>query len=495
MSNRRRALWSGAALALVLSLAAGQASSETLAEAIALAYETNPTLQAQRAEQRALDETYVQARTALRPTLDLGLSATYESRANGVESDSGSFGLSATQPIWTGGRAVRGIDAAQADVLQGRENLRALEAQILANVVQAYVDVRRDIEALRINQENVSVLQRQLEEASARFEVGEITRTDVAQAEARLASSQAQLAGAQAQLSVSRAAYAAVVGQSPADLAPEPALPGVPATFDEAINVAERENPNVRAAERAEQGARARLAAARAQHNPTIGLSASYGSGDTLDDFASNFFDNDNASATARLSMPLFTGGLNRSRVRAALERTNSAQIQIEGARRDVLRSVSQSWATVVSARASLTANEEQVRAAQIAAEGVRQEAQVGLRTTLDVLNAELELRNAQLSLINSRRDQYVATAQLLAAMGRLEARNLVQDVKVYDPAKNFNKVRNKGSVPWEGAIEALDHLGAPSGDHRSKDTDAPIDTQLEAMSTGPTSTPVQPPR
>ena len=481
MSNRRRALWSGAALALVMSLAAGSASAETLAEAIALAYETNPTLQAQRAEQRALDETYVQARTALRPTLDLGLSATYESRANGSEADSGSFGLSATQPIWTGGRAVRGIDAAQADVLQGRENLRALEAQILANVVQAYVDVRRDIEALRINQENVSVLQRQLEEASARFEVGEITRTDVAQAEARLASSQAQLASAQAQLSVSRANYASVVGQSPADLAPEPALPGVPTTFDEAINVAERENANVRAAERAEQAARARLAVARAQHNPTVGLSASYGSSDTLDDFASNFFDNDNASATARVSVPLFTGGLNSSRVAQAFERANAAQINVEAERRTTLQSVSSAYAQALSARSALQAGEEAVRAATVAAEGVRQEAQVGLRTTLDVLNQELELRNAEVTLASARRNEYVAQANLLAAMGRLEGADLDPTLSLYDPVDNYRRVRNRGALPWDGVLEALDRIVAPPIVPANDAADAPIDQQLKS--------------
>ncbi len=494
MSNRR-ALWSGAALAVVLSLSAGGVSAESLSDAIALAYETNPTLQAQRADQRALDETYVQARTALRPTADLGISATYSDSSRTGESDTASLGLSASQPLLTGGRAVTGIDAATADVLQGRENLRAVEAQILSSVIQAYVDVRRDAEALRINQENVSVLQRQLDEASARFEVGEITRTDVAQAEARLASSQASLASAQAQLSVSRAAYAAVVGQSPADLDPEPALPGLPDSFDEAIAIAERNNPNVQAALRGEDAARARVALARAQYNPTLGLRANYGSADTVGDFARNFTDNDEISATATVSIPLFTGGLTGSRVRQALERSNAAQINVQAARRDVLRNVSSSWATVLSTRAALAANEEQVRAASIAAEGVRQEAQVGLRTTLDVLNAELELRNAQLALIGSRRDNYVAQSLLLAAMGRLEAENLVPNAPIYDPERNFNRVKNKGAVPWEPIVEALDRLDAPSGRHPRTDTDAPIDTQLEAIATNPQSAPVQPPR
>lgn len=502
MSNRRRALWSGAALALVMSLMSGAAlAEETLADAIALAYETNPTLQAQRANQRALDETYVQARAAYRPTADVSTTTTYTDSSFGGDSDSQSLTLSASQPLWTGGRATRGIDAAQADVLQGRENLRAVEAQILASVIQAYVDVRRDTEALRINQANVSVLQRQLDEASARFEVGEITRTDVAQAEARLASSQASLAGAQAQLSVSRATYASVVGQAPTDLAPEPTLPGVPASFEEAISIAQRDNANVRAAMLGEEASRARVAQARAQHNPSVGLSATYGTSDRISDFADNFTSNDSVTVRGTVSVPLFTGGLNQSRVRAALERNNASIVQIEASRREALRLVSQNWATVLSTRAALTANEEQVRAAQIAAEGVRQEAQVGLRTTLDVLNAELELRNAQLSLIGARRDNYVATALLLSAMGKLEAANLVGvgqgpgQVEIYDPADNFRRVRNRGRVPvLEDAVEFLDHIGAPTGEHRFNDLDAPIDTQLESIATNPQGPPVPQP-
>jgi len=501
MSNRRRALWSGAALALVLSFAASAASAETLADAISLAYETNPTLQAQRANQRALDETYVQARSAYRLNADVGLTTSYTDSSFGGDSSSQSLTLSASQPVWTGGRATRGVDAARADVEQGRENLRAVEAQILATVVQAYVDVRRDTEALRINQANVAVLQRQLDESSARFEVGEITRTDVAQAEARLASSQASLAASQAQLSVSRAAYTAVVGQSPADLEPEPTLPGVPDSFEAALNTAERENANIRAAQFGEEASRARVAQARAQYNPSVNLSATYGSSDRIPDFIGNFTQNDSATARATVSIPIFTGGLSQSRVRAALERNNASIVGIESARRDTLRLVAQNWATVLSARAALTANEEQVRASQIAAEGVRQEAQVGLRTTLDVLNAELELRNAQLALIGSRRDQYVATALLLSAMGQLEAEKLVgvgtgpDHIELYDPRTNFNRVKNKGRVPLiEPLVETLDHIGAPNGNHPVNDKDAPIDTQLESIATNPQAAPVTQP-
>jgi outer membrane protein len=482
MSNRRRALWSAAALGLVLSLGAQAAVAESLLDAVALAYETNPDLQQQRAQQRVIDEGYVQARSGFRPDASASASGTWFDGASGfgdTTSWSSSVGLSLSQPIWTGGRVATAVDAARADILQGRENLRTVESQVMLSVVQAYVDVRRDVDALAINRENVRVLQRQLEEASARFDVGEITRTDVAQAEARLAAAQARLSTAEAQLSVSRAAYASVVGQAPGELAPEPALPGLPASFDEAIDIANQDAPNVRAAQYAQQATRARVAAARAEYRPSVSVSASYGA--AVSPGGGSIAERDEARATASLTVPLFTGGVTGSRVRQAIERDNIAIIGVNGARRDALQAVSQAYAQVLATAASLKANEEQVRAASIAAEGVRQEAQVGLRTTLDVLNAEQELRDAQLALINSRHDSYVANARLLQAMGRLEAPYLVQSVKVYDPKANYDRVKGKGGVPWEYAVEALDQVAKPSGEHAGRAADAPIDTQLKA--------------
>jgi outer membrane protein len=494
MSNSRRALLLGAALAS--ALLAGPVSAETLQDAIALAYQTNPTLQQQRAQQRVLDEGAVQARAGLRPEVDVGLSVSgsdggqqtdffggRSTNANTTFSYTGQIGVG--QTLYAGGRVARAVQAADADILQGREQLRSVEADVLQAVVQAFVDVRRDQEALRIRQDNVQVLRRQLDEASARFEVGEITRTDVAQAEARLSQSESLLANAQAQLSVSRAAYAAVVGQAPGTLAAEPDLPGLPATFEAALDVAEDANPELRAAQFAEQAARARVAQARAAYMPSARLSASYGAGGagTTDSrfFQDQFFDKDEARATLSFSQPLFTGGLNGSRLRQALERQNAAQIAVEGQRRNVLQAVSQSWASLSAARASVVANEEAVRAQRIAAEGVRQEAQVGLRTTLDVLDAERELREAELALVNSRRNAYVAQAQLLNAMGLLEAPRLVPDVEAYDPARNYERVRSRGSVFIDQLLERVDAVAAPPIP-ASRDTvaDAPIDVQLK---------------
>ena len=470
-------------------MAAAGAAAETLADAIALAYQTNPTLQEQRAAQRAIDETYVQARTGLRPTLSASASAARQevefgqARTDLVDTDnnpltppvlvttdssegsSSDASLSVTQPLYTGGRVTSQISASRADVMAGREGLRAVEAGVLAGVIQAYVDVRRDQERLRISQENVAVLQRQLDEAGARFEVGEITRTDVAQAEARRAAAKAGLSSAQAQLAISRAAYAAIVGQNPGELAPEPSLANLlPATVDEAFDKAEANNPTLLAAAYNEQASRARNAAARAERRPTVGLRGSLGYSGQGSGDDSPFQDYDRAlSASVVASVPIFTGGLTNSRVRQSAERNNADRIAIEGARRDALQDVAQAWNQLLGARANLVANEEQVRAARIAFEGVREEQQVGLRTTLDVLNAEQELRNAELSLVNTRRDEYVASALVLSAAGMLEARYLIPDVDVYDPAANFDRVkRSWGWVPWEHAVEVIDRVGAP---------------------------------
>ena len=250
------------------------------------------------------------------------------------------------------------------------------------------------------------------------------------------------------------------------------------------MDVAGADNANLRASQYSELATRARVASARSQYLPDLSVSATYGASIAPTN-GIPLRNRDSVAATATLTVPLFTGGLTGSRVRQAIERDNAALSNIDGARRQVLQSVSQAWARVLSTRASLRSNEEQVRADTIAAEGVRQEYQVGLRTTIDVLNAEQELRDAQLQQINSRHDNYVATAQLLAAMGRLEARNLVNTVPVYDPKANFDRVKNSGTIFVDRILEGLDALGKPGGGHARVHSDAPIDTQLKAKSPG----------
>jgi outer membrane protein len=468
--------------------AAVPAGAETLADAIALAYQNNPTLQAQRANQRALDETYVQARSGWRPTLNLqgsaqwaesqtpflgrgqdltgdGVPDTPGAQIGGVvRSNRGSAQLTFSQPLWTGGRVAAAVNAANADVLAGRENLRRVESQVLVSVVQAYSDTRRDQETLRIRQRNVEVLTQQLKESNARFEVGEVTRTDVAQSQARLSQAQALLASAVAQLASTRAGYATLVGQNPGDLAPEPSLAYLlPTDPDEAYKVAEEFNPQLRAQKFTEQASRARVAGARAERLPQVSAVIGLGQSGLIDPFEPRDRWGRQYSASINASVPLFSGGLVSSRVRQSIERNNADQITIEGVRRNVLQGVTQFWSQLIAARANIASSEEQVRAAAIAAEGTRQEQQVGLRTTIDVLNAEQELRQAELNQVSSRRDEYVAAANVLATMGRLEARNLIPSQPQYDASKNFRRLRMTwGWVPWEEPVATVDRFATP---------------------------------
>jgi outer membrane protein len=475
MSQRLRKRLLAASLSLGLAGAlAAPVAAETLAEALAEAYQNNPNLQSQRATQRVTDETYIQARSGWRPTLTLQASGGYEElriprsdlslgERTRERGNSGALTLTFNQPIWTGGRVAAAVTAANADVLQGRENLRRIENQVMQAVITAYMDVRQNEEDLRIRQENVKVLHAQLEESQARFDVGEITRTDVALSQARLAAAQGSLSSSQAQLAISRAGYAALVGHNPGDLAPEPSLAHLmPGNVDDAFTVAEQNSPLLRGQLFAEQASRARVAGARAERMPNVSLQAAERyTGGPIDPFDQGIYRRD-STATVNVTVPIFNGGLTSSRVRSAIERNNIDRITIETQRRSVLQTVTQAWNTLMAARANIVSTDEQVRAAKIAAEGTHEEEQVGLRSTIDVLNAEQELRAAQLGYVSARHDEYVAAASILAAMGRLEARNLIPTEPQYDAAANFRRLRvTWGWVPWEEPISGLDRAVA----------------------------------
>jgi len=484
MAHSRRIILTAAVsgAALCASGAVQSVRAETLADAIALAYQSNPTLQGQRAQQRELDETYVVARTGFRPNASVSATTEYQredfgaeggstttasgafviSQGSGkIESNAGLAQLTITQNLYTGGRTEAGVQAAEATVLAGREGLRSAESGVLQSVVQAYEDVRRDQQIVGIRRNNVEVLASQLDETNTKFQVGQVTRTDTAQAEAQLAAARALLSSAQAQLQISRAEYTAVVGQNPGDLAVEPTLPGLPATVDQAFDAAEQENPALKKAVITEQSSRAKVAQARAANRPTVALQGSLGYEGPLDPL--NVHDYDRAfTAMATVTQPLFTGGLNASNIRSALEQNNTDRIGIEYARRQVVQGVSQAWNTMAASHANTGSDEEQVRSAQVAFDGSQAEYRAGLRTTLDVLIAQENLRDAELALVQARHDEYVAEASLLNAMGRLEARALVRGVDYYDPVKSFNKVKHIGAVPWEDLLEKFDSIGAP---------------------------------
>jgi outer membrane protein len=462
MTNSKFATLGLAAAVSVLALSLTvSAQAESLNDAIALAYAQNPTLLRSRAAQRATDETYVQTRSQLGPSLSADVSATY----NDLPGLSGSrsstaAGISANQTIFASGGIASSLKASRANVMSGQEGLRSTESGVLLDVISVYTAVRRDQRALQISQDNYDILKQQLDQTQAQFDAGQLTRTDVAQSQARLSASAASLASAQAQLDSDRASYVAIVGQSPVALEAEPALPGLPADFDAALAAAEKNNPDLQSALYAADSAKAQVRAERSVFGPTIGLSASTGGnqpGLGIGDIA----DNDASSATLRLSIPLFSAGLNGSRVRQATENYNAQLQVVESTRRQVVSSVSQAWSQMLAARSAVASNEEQVKAATVAADGVKVEQQVGLRTNIEVLNAQQELKSAQLALIEAERGQYVAGSQLLSVMGGLTAKAFVPDIQVYDPQDHFDDVKSKGWTPLEPVVHALDGLVA----------------------------------
>jgi outer membrane protein len=467
------------ARAAILLIAAGAtaapACAETLADAVAQAYQSNPTLLAQRAAVRETDETYVQARAGYEPTASVQASVTTEddSLRNVVDGTRGvgavqtsSTAITVTQPIYTGGRVARAVDAAEATVMAARETLRATEQTVLLNVVQAYMDVRRDQEALRVAHENVTLLERQLDEITARNRVGEVTRTDVAQTRERVSGARSQLAAAEAALGVSRAEYVQVIGGAPGDLAEPPALAALlPNAEEAAAQAAVVSNPVLRQADFTERASAAKLAEAKAQTRPTLALQGnlawaggSVGMGSPFERAGHDY------SASAVVTFPITTGGMTSSQIRQAAEANAVDRIGIETARRQVLFQTTQAWRQLAGLEASVKEDQDQVDAARTAFEGSRQEGKLGLRSTLDVLIAEQDLYSAEVSLLGARHDAYVAASALLAAVGGLKAATLAPTVVHYDPAKNFTHVsRVPFWTPWEPAVAAVDRLAAPA--------------------------------
>lgn len=437
------------------------AHAESLADAIALAYKTNPTLLNQRAQLRVTDETYVQARAGFRPQVNVEVDASRPYLPVG-SSDSRDALLTIQQPIYTGGRVASAVSAAEADILAGRETLRATEASVLQQVVQAYADVLRDQEGVTIRENNLTALKSIVDETTARQKVGDLTRTDVAQAQGYFFQARVDLASAKAQLEVSRANYAAVVGQRPSALEPLPPLPNTPANLNQALDTGEAANPQLRSSQYAEQAARLRVAEARDQRLPNVSVRAQYGwTGPQQFQSNPNLY-TPNAQATFTVTQPLFAGGVIDSQIRQQLERQTAARMQTDNARRAMVQQVSQSWSGYLAAHENLTNADDEVKANSVAYDGVRKERQADLRSTLEVLYIEQSLRQSELALSSSKHDAYVTQANLLDSMGLLEAERLVPGIDLYNPAKNFNRVKLQGAVPWEVLPDALDHLTSP---------------------------------
>jgi TolC family type I secretion outer membrane protein len=442
-----------ASTALVVPGLVSPLSAETLDEALARAYQTNPTLLAARAGLRATDEGVNQALSRWRPTVEAGADISRTQSYSNNRSPATRYttprgaDLSIVQPLYDP-VADAASNRAEKDVLAARARLITTEQEVLLNAMSSYIDVVRDQAVLDLNINNEQRLRRQLDAANDRFRVGEITRTDVAQAEARLSRATADRIQSEGNLAASRAVYRNNVGEAPTGLAqPKPPV-NLPSMQDEAISIASARFPDVLAADYTEQSARENVRAIEGELWPSLDLRGTLSAdrGQTTGDTESN-----NASITAEISVPLYTAGSVASRIRAAKQIASQRKIQVDQARRDAMETATRAWESLETARASLRALDSEIQASQIALEGVEKEALVGSRTVLDVLDAEQELLNAKVNLVGAQRDEVAAAYELKASIGSLTARELGLQVPYYDEEQNYKTVRGKW---WGNSIE-----------------------------------------
>ena len=430
------------------------AHAETLREALAAAYENNPTLTAARAGQRATDENVPIVRSSGLPRA--GATGDYTEVVDGSSSSAlspdRSIGVQAqiAIPVYSGGTVRNGVRAAESRVEAGQADLRAVEAAVFADVVAAYMDVLRDEAVVTLNSNNVEVLGVNLQATQDRFDIGDLTRTDVAQSQARLALAQGQLRAAEARLIGSRETYIRLVGHAPDKLETPPALPGMPSTTDGAVEVALAENADLESAQINSRAVGYDVRAARGARLPQVSIVGGGGYSNYLGSLGTSGTSQSQTNATAGLSLtlPLYQGGAPAARVRQAQARQSQAMEAVIGTERAVIAQTRAAYASWRAANSVIDTAQVAVDANRLSLEGVRAENSVGTRSILDILNAEQELLNAQVQLVTARRDAYVAGFTLLAAMGRAEAEDLqlVVPGQMYDPDVNYQRVRRSWS-------------------------------------------------
>jgi len=431
------------------------AQADTLQEALTAAYRNNPTLAAARAGQRATDESVPIQKAQGRP--NLGATGTYtefvqSSSDTGISPERALSGqLNLAVPVYSGGAVRNGVRGAEARVEAGRADLRGTESSIFSQTVAAYMDVLRGQAIVGLQANQVDVLGVNLQATSDRFEIGDLTRTDVAQSQARLALAQSDLRTAQANLIAARETYAQLTGMAADDLQPPPPLPGFPASVDDAEDIALAQNPDIIAAKDRARASGFDVDVAGAGRLPRISVvtGTSYnnylGSLDTggavpLPQTSTG------VQVGVQLNLPLFQGGLPAAQRRQAQAREAAALEQMIAAERAVIAQVRAAWSSWQAATAVIQSAQTAVDAAALSLEGVRAENSIGNRTILDTLNAEQELLNARVQLVTARRNAYVAGFSLLAAMGRAEARDLglMEEGLLYDPVANYERVEGK---------------------------------------------------
>ena len=450
----------GLSVGIFVASTSGSFASETLAGALGRAYNNTPELNAQRANVRAVDELVPQALAGYRPrisaTADVGRAyqetitpsfqtgtgfRTGKRHANDAYSPRGAA-VTVDQTLFNGFRVENSTRAAESRILGARETLRNTEQTVLLNAATAYMNVLRDTALLNLQKNNVEVLDEQLRQTRDRFKVGEVTRTDVAQSEARQAQARSQASVAEGNLRASIATYRQRVGVEPKKLSPaQPIEKLLPKTIDLAVRISQSEHPAIIGSLHGVDSQQLQVKVVEGELAPSLTLSGSIGKRWESSSSDSELY---NASVIARLTVPIYEGGQVYSRVREAKETLGERRIQVDQQRDVVRQAVVASWSQLVSAKAQIQAALAQVAAAEIALAGVREEAKVGQRTTLDVLNSQQELLNARVALVSAQRDRVVASYNVLASIGRLSGQSLSLKTATYNPTIHYDQVRNK---------------------------------------------------
>src|SRR6476661_46496 len=438
---------------LIAALMGSTADADTLRDALVSAYQTNPTLTAQRQTLEATDATVAIAKAAGRPQIIGTVGLNRNLAQSGVLNTGGkgptlSVGADLSVPVFTGGSVRNSVQAAKTRVEAGRATLRAVEGDVFVQAVSAYMDVIRDRAIVELNANNVKVLETNLEATRDRFQIGDLTRTDVAQSEARLQLGRSQLAESQGNLTSSEATYRQVIGHQPGVLAPPPPLPPLPATPEEAVRIALANNPDLIAISRQAIAAGYDVRVAEASRLPTL---SAVGSGTYVNELGGAIGNSTTGTVPStggqtsvglQANIPFFQGGLPAARIREAQAREGQVLEQVVGTERAVVQAARAAFAAYDAAQKAIEAETVAVQANQLALEGNKAEQSVGTRTIIEVLNAEQELLNSQVLLVTAKRDAYVDGFQLLNAMGQADAQDLGLDGgPLYDPLGNYRRV------------------------------------------------------
>ncbi len=448
--------------ALVLSSILGgaialPARAQSLADTMVAAYRDSALMDQNRAVLRAADEDVASAIAQLRPVVQWIASHDVQQSEGGLTTRSTSLQIGAEMTLYDWGRSQLAIDSAKEQVMATRQALVNVEQNVLLDATASFFEVRRATEQVALQQNSVGVLSRERQAAQDRFDVGEITVTDVALADAQLAATQAALASAQGQLEIAREGYLAATGRKPTGLSAPPPLPKLPASVNAARAIAQKNHPAILQAQRQAAAAELGVAAAAAERNPTLSGNLGVGVTRSPSTFSGVYDNRATASIGVQLNQTIYSGGRLPSAQRKAMAARDQARAALLNTSRQISQQVGEAWANIQVARAQIGAIDQQITAAQQAYEGVREEALLGARTTLDVLDSEQSLLQARADKITAESNLQLAHYQLLAAMGLLTVENLKLGIPTYDPSQYYNAVRDAPYTSKQG--ESLDRV------------------------------------